>query len=74
MSFKVGIRSSNDTSWVYNGLRFATKEEAENYQFQLITSWSSLEHSCVSECGDQANYTFDGGQIKRIGDVDRHRE
>jgi len=71
MSFKVGIRSSNDTGWVYNGLRFATKQEAEDYQFQLIASWTSVEHSCISECSDQPNYTFENGQIKRIGDVNR---
>lgn len=71
MSFKVGIKTNGDTGWVYNSLRFETKEEAENYQFNLITSWLAVECSEVHECSDLANYTFEGGKLKRIGDINR---
>jgi len=69
MSFRIGIKTKGDTELVYSSLRFATQDEAEDYQWKLITSWLAGAHSEVQECTDPANYQFKNGELRRIGDI-----
>ncbi len=47
--------------WVGNGLRFATKEEAETYVAEL----SLVRNTRVVESSDPINYRWDNGRLVR---------
>ncbi len=48
-------------NWAGNGLRFATKEEAEMY----ATQFSSARNTRVIESFEPVNYRWDNGQVIR---------
>lgn len=41
-SWKVGVKTPSDHTWCYNGLRFATKEAAEEYGRDLYMRWTAV--------------------------------
>lgn len=41
-SYKVGIKTAGDLNWAYNGLRFATRAEAEHYGLDLSLRWTAV--------------------------------
>ena len=47
--------------WVGNGLRFATKEEAEAY----VAEFSLVRNTRVVESSDQVNYRWENGRVVR---------
>jgi hypothetical protein len=49
-------------SWAGNGLRFASKEEAEMY----VAQFSSTRSTRVIESFDPVNYRWDNGQVIRV--------
>ncbi len=61
MSYKVNIQAMNETSWHSNGLRFATREEAESSGESLWTRWSAVDKYEVVESNEPVNYKFENG-------------
>lgn len=41
-SFKVGVKTAGDNDWVFNALRFSTKEKAEDYGNDLAGRWTAV--------------------------------
>lgn len=41
-SWKVGVKTVEDTNWVYNAVRFPTKAEAESYGSELSGRWAAV--------------------------------
>jgi hypothetical protein len=47
--------------WWTNGLRFATKKEAEDYVFDM--GWTMVWETCVTEVDDPVNYSYHDHQL-----------
>jgi hypothetical protein len=54
-SFKVGCKTAGDTTWAYNALRFATREEAEAYGLDLAMRWTALRDYEIHESDEEPN-------------------
>lgn len=54
-SFKVGVKGPTDTTWVYNSLRFATREEAARYGLDLMMRWTLVREYEVHESDEEPN-------------------
>lgn len=57
MSYKTEV--CVDDKWASNALRFATKEEADNYGVELLSRWWVPTAHRVAESTDPVNYKFD---------------
>jgi len=55
MSYKVAIIATGESTASYNGLRFATKEEADHYARDLYSRWFGMESYTIEECDDPVN-------------------
>ena len=64
-------KADNSGNWAGNGLRFATKEEAEGNVKALAAKWFMVTDTRVVECDDPVNYRWvDGravGSLQSIG-------
>jgi hypothetical protein len=67
-SFKVGVKTPGDKSWVYNGLRFATREEADRYGSDLYARWTAVQEVDVHPSADPVNYAIRDGRLVRLAD------
>lgn len=54
-SFKVGIKTKSDKDWVYNSLRFPTKQDAFNYAENLVGRWSEVLAYIIVPTDDEPN-------------------
>lgn len=54
-SFKVGVKTANDINWAYNGLRFVSREAADQYGFDLAMRWTAVREYEVHESAEEAN-------------------
>ena len=54
-SWKAGVKTSGDTDWVYNSLRFKTKEEAETYVSDLSARWTAVQQTHVEPSDEEPN-------------------
>jgi hypothetical protein len=54
-SYKVGVKTPGDKTWVYNGLRFPTAEAAESYGLDLSLRWTSVTDYEVHPSDDEPN-------------------
>lgn len=61
MSFKPEVRTTNIESWAGNALRFATREEAEKYAWDLANRWTAVYETRVIEVSDPVNYRWEPG-------------
>ena len=52
--------------WTTNGLRFATKEEAEDYVLDLAMRWTTVRETRAVECDDPVNYTYHDHQLRPV--------
>ena len=55
---EVMVNGSGDT-WSRNGLRFATKEEAESSAMNLALRWLLVEDFRAAEADEPVNYRWD---------------
>ena len=55
MSWKAEVIADNSGTWAGNGLRFASKEEAERYVSDLAWRWTDVRETRVVECEDPVN-------------------
>jgi hypothetical protein len=57
-SFKPGVFVSGESQSVFNGVRFATRDEAEQYGRDLAGRWILVERTVVEESDDPVNYEW----------------
>lgn len=55
MSWKAEVIADSSGQWVPNGLRFATKRQAEDYAKDLMWRWSLVREWRVVESEDPCN-------------------
>lgn len=58
MSFKVGVFVNGESKPSYNGLRFASSDEAEQYGRDLRGRWTLVDRFAVEESSDPVNYRW----------------
>jgi hypothetical protein len=54
-SYKAVVKTPGDKDWVGNGLRFKTKQEAENYALDLSMRWTQVREWEVQESDEEPN-------------------
>jgi hypothetical protein len=55
MSYAAEVIADSSRKWCGNGLRFATKAEAESYVADLAMRWTSVRETRVVESSDPVN-------------------
>lgn len=60
-SYCVKCWTSNDVQGATNGLRFATKEEADAYATNLFMRWTALDRWESTETTDPVTHTWTPG-------------
>lgn len=55
MSYKVEVKTVNDSTWTGNGLYFETYSLADNYGFDLSCRWFAVEEYRVVESDQPVN-------------------
>lgn len=65
MSWKPEYQADNTGKWCGNGLRFATKEEAEGNVWDLSMRWMAVRQGRVTECDDPVNYRWIDGKLEK---------
>ena len=66
MSWKPEVLAVGDDKWVTNGLRFATKEEAEAYALDLSLHYTMVRDTRAVEVDDPVNYTYHDHQLRAV--------
>jgi len=66
MSFKTAVRIKDESRWTYNGLFFATSEEAEAWGRDLSRRWSLLEKWEAQTSNEPVNYKYENGQLIKV--------
>jgi hypothetical protein len=66
MSFKLGVKTSGDKDWVYNGLRFSSKEEADDYGTDLMRRWFAVTEWESHESTDPVTHSFVDGKLEEV--------
>jgi hypothetical protein len=69
MSWKPEVIADNSGQWCGNGLRFATREEAEENVRNLAGRWTSVRQTRVVESPEPPNYAWKNGQLILITPV-----
>lgn len=62
MSWKPEVRTDNTGAWYGNGLRFATKEEAEAQVSNLRMRWFAVRETRVVESSDPVTCKYIDGK------------
>lgn len=62
MSWKAEVIADNSGQWCANGLRFATKEEAEASAHELSCRWWLVRETRTAESDDPVNCRFEDGR------------
>ena len=62
MSWRIAFVADNSGQWLINGLRFATKEEAEANVADLAMRWTMVTDTAVEESDDPVNYRWVDGK------------
>ena len=66
MSWKPEVQIDNTGTWAGNGLRFATKEEAEANVAALADRWFAVRATRTVESDDPVRFKFINGQTFRL--------
>jgi len=69
MNWKPEVLVINDPKWYDNGLRFATREEAEKYAHNLAGRWTSVRRFRATESEDPVTHRWTGDVVVRIEEV-----
>lgn len=51
-SFKAGVKTAGDRDWVFNGMRFATFDQAAQYVSDLAGRWTAVRDTTVLPSSD----------------------
>jgi hypothetical protein len=74
MSYKPEVVADRSGSWNGNGLRFATRDEAEAYVLDLSCRWTLVTQTRVIESDDAVNYRWTGSRAEPIPVTDTRGE
>ena len=66
MSYKLGVKTQGDKDWVYNGLRFSSKEEAGFYGDDLAGRWFAVMEWESHESIDPVTHNFIDGKLEEV--------
>lgn len=66
MSWRPEVIADNTGQWLPNGLRFATKEEAEANARDLGMRWIAVRDTRAAESEDPVNYTYINGKLEAV--------
>jgi len=62
MSYKSEVIADSTGKFCGNALRFATREEAEDYVRDLAWRWTAVRDTRVLECDEPVNYRYEAGR------------
>jgi hypothetical protein len=65
-SYKVGCKTTPTEGWTYNALRFASREDAKRWGYDLSFRRTALRAYEVHESEDEPNYAIRDGQLVRL--------
>lgn len=65
-SWKPEVIADNSGKWTGNALRFATKEEAQRYVYDLALRWIAVRDTRVVPSDEPVNYRIIGNRVERI--------
>jgi hypothetical protein len=54
-SWKVGIKTFDDKEWVYNSMRFPSKQSAEQYSDDLKARWTAIDVTRIEPTDEEPN-------------------
>jgi hypothetical protein len=54
-SFKVGVKTARDRDWVFNSVRFASREDAQAFGEGLAWRWLAVDQWEVQESEEAPN-------------------
>lgn len=63
MSWKSEVIADSTGEWVGNGLRFATKDEADAYVTDLAIRWTAVRQHRVVASDEPVNHHWEGGSL-----------
>lgn len=66
MSWKIEVIADSSGEWCGNGLRFASKQEAEAHTRDLAMRWLSLRDTRVAESDEPVNYRWTASGLERV--------
>ena len=66
ISYRPEVIADSSGKWVGNGLRFATRKEAEDNVRDLSYRWMAVRETRVVESEDLPNYTYIDGCLQAI--------
>lgn len=66
MSWRPEVIADSSGQWTPNGLRFATKEEAEASALDLSMRWTAVRETRAAESTDPVNYTYIDHKLEAI--------
>jgi hypothetical protein len=66
MSWKSEVIADSSGKWYGNGLTFATKDEAQQYVYDLGTRWTSVQETRVIESSEPASHLWLNGKLMRL--------
>ena len=67
MSYVPEVIADNSGQWCGNGLRFATKKEAEEYAHDLSMRWFAVKDTRASESDDPVSHTYHDRELRQVG-------
>jgi hypothetical protein len=65
-SYTPEVLVARESKFAGNALRFATREEAEAYAFELSLRWTAVRETRVVESDDAVNYAIRDGRAVLI--------
>ena len=66
VSWKPEVIADSSGKWYGNGLRFATRGEAETQVRELSYRWLAVRDTRVVECDDLVNYRIVDGKMEPV--------
>jgi hypothetical protein len=65
-SYRPEVQADDTGKWYPNGLRFATREEAEARAKDLVSRWTLAFAWRATESEEEPNYSYIDGELKPI--------
>ena len=66
MGFVTAVKVRGEEGWSYNGLVFATAEEADAYGLDLYHRWMLVERWEAQPTDQSVNYKFTVGELVEV--------
>ena len=68
-SYSPEVIADSSGEWCGNGLRFATREEAEQNVRDLEMRWTSVRETRVVESDEPVNYSYHDRKLRALSDA-----